>query len=527
MKHTINFQYPISYVRYQHSNANKAFAKASVEVEFAELKSEDCHLVFEVGNPLKNNETDPFAQKSNGELRKVLAVSGKLYVEFGEADGLAKNLDDPYQHAKTPFADLNLIQFKPQDYHDRSKKREIMPTTTIDDIRMQYRKWSNGKQVSIREELTKDDQGQEMAEKITKRAAEVIIVDGVLFRECREPILGFKRYRDSLLILNAPEPGSPNEPYPVENHEYGNRGSSLKDAAPFIQLLKNDKVLKNDDKLPEFKVHDASFCRYDGSTIDTMRFAKIVFDELVDHSRALSKDMLEIRFALGSVLNGEKARLKSVSPKLVKLLTKIADSRDEPVTPREGFLARYNLLTETGGGDGSGKSQSQVEKLGFHVASARLKSGKGLADIRSCARVALKRWEIGAGYDRLAIKTTDSMISMNGDTLIREVNSAWQLRMLCERADWNFDEALSMVDSEYQLFELDRTTAEDGVTSAETKKRSAVVGLNKGKLRIISDVDQLYTEKEAFQFVEKHIADDLEAREKAELVEEFAKDFKP
>jgi len=81
MKQTIDFQYPISYVKAGHQNPVRVFGKSSVEVELREISAALAPIVFEVGNPVEryNPTIDLFRKKADGELRKIAMIDGEVF----------------------------------------------------------------------------------------------------------------------------------------------------------------------------------------------------------------------------------------------------------------------------------------------------------------------------------------------------------------------------------------------------------------------------------------------------------------
>lgn len=519
MKHTIDFQYPITYVKYRHQNPTRVFGKGSVEIEIREIAADLAPVVFEVGNPVEqyNPTADLFRKKENGELRKVAMIDGDFFVEDKSGADLIELMSDLRTINSTPFGTVTPANFdENSSYTDGRQKviKTLKPMTTIDEIRRLHGKWDNGKYVSIREELTKDDGGQEMAQKLKSRASEIVLVDGTIFLKCREPILKLTDYNNKLRIAQRNDTWSALAPYTSHRGTYS---SSLRDSEGFLAFMRKHKLFDGRSGEPAFTVHDASVCRYDGTTSDVLMVADGMMDTFGRDARALPRDVLDASFVLEDTLHREPGRLNSISPRLVRALQQLVTTKVEKIDAQAALIAKYQMKrTDITKNPNYRQSEAEVAKWNFHVAASEYQKRDGAKAIKQRALLALERWEAGAGYDRLPIETTDAMFAVFGDLSAREVNTTWQLRMLCARANADYDTMLAAVLAGNGLIEIaakpQTTTNLYGEEVVLTSGSSAIVAIKGGEVQVLVNSTGEISNEKALEVAGSYLAHAKEAQ---------------
>lgn len=519
MKQTIDFQYPISYVKAGHQNPVHVFGKSSVEVEIREIGADLAPVVFEVGNPVEqyNPATDLFRKKADGQLRKVAMIDGDFFVEDESAADLSEKMANLRTINSTPFGTVKPANFDvSQSYRDgrSTTVTTLKPMTHIEEIRRLHGKWRNGKYVSIREELTKDDGGQRMAATLKERASEIILVDGTIFLKCREPILKMSDYGSKLRIGQRGDTWSANAPYPKSWRGYS---SSLRDSEGFLAFMRKHKLFDGRSGEPEFKVHDASVCRYDGTTSDVQMIADEMLKGFGRDARALPRDILEASFVLEDTLQREPDRLHAISPRLVAALQQLVTTKVEKIDRQAALIAKYQMKrTDLSKHVYYHQSEDQMARTNFHVAALVHQKKDGSKAIKQKALLALERWEAGAGYDRLPIETTDAMFAVYSDFTVREVNTTWQLRMLSQRAGADYDALLAAVINGSRLIEIakkpETTTNLYGEEVILTSGASAIVAVKAGEPRVIANKTAVIDDEEALEIAGSYLADARETK---------------
>lgn len=518
MKQTIDFQYPISYVKAGHQNPVHVLGKSSVEVEIREIGAELAPIVFEVGNPVEqyNPAADLFRKKTDGQLRKVAMIDGDFFVEDESAADLSEKMSDLRTINSTPFGIVKPANFDvSHPYRDGrpTTVTTLKPMTHIEEIRRLHGKWRNGKYVSIREELTRDDGGQSMAAALKKRASEITVVDGIIFLKCREPILKISDHSSKLRIDQRGDTWSVNAPYPKSWRSYS---SSLRDSQGFLTFMRKHKLFDGRSGEPEFKVHDASVCRYDGTTSDVQLIADEILKAFGRDAKALPRDFLDASFVLEDTLQREPDRLHAISPRLVAALQQLVTTKVEKIDHQAALIARYQMKRTDLSENSYQRSEDQMAKNNFHFAALVHQKKDGSKAIKQKALLALERWEAGAGYDRLPIETTDAMFAVYSDFTVREVNTTWQLRMLSQRAGADYDALLAAVINGSNLVEIvkkpETATNLDGEEVILTSGASAIIAIKAGEIRVITNETTVIDNEEALAIAGSYLADAKETK---------------
>lgn len=488
MQHTIKYHYPITYVPHGYHNPWRAFGDASVDIEVREVVGADAPIALRVGNPPdRHNDKDRFSTKPDGHKREVRLLGDRLFVESISQADLAELIADPFKINDGPFGEL--IQFTQKQDPNRREYAQIKAlaeTTTIRAIRETQGKWKNGKYVALRDEKTKDDQGDGMRAQIIKRASELVLVDGILFIECQEPILKMGEYTNRLMIVEREITTGPGKPYAARTYR-DTYSSSLKDAKPFISFLKSNKLVDGRYPLPEFDVLDASVCHYDGATNDVLMLSGKLMSNLDSNLRALPRQVIDASFTLEDVIKCQPERLNTISPALEAALGELAMVKASRPDAQMNAMNQYQLhRSDLSDEHWSHNQVSTRTDRNFHLAAAALNSGKTISELSSIAALALARWQAAAGFDRLPGETTSAMVRKFEDVIAREVNTFWQLRMLAKRSNTNYSDLVERALSGERLIEL--KTLENDVTTE-------IVSLHAGRAQLISDNGIVSSEK--------------------------------
>ena len=417
----------------------------------------------------------------------------------------------------TPFGSVTPANFDvSSSYRDGRQKtvQTLKPTTTIEEIQRVHAKWENGKYVSLRDEMTKDDGGHEMAQKLKHRASEIVLVDGTIFLKCREPILKLTDYNKKLRIGERTDTWSAQAPYPETRGSYS---SSLRDSQGFLAFMRKHKLFDGRSGEPQFTVHDASVCRYDGTTSDVLKIADGMMDTFGRDARALPRDILDASFVLEDTLHREPGRLNAISPRLVRALQQLVTTKVERIDHQEALIARYQMKrTDISKHQHYRQSETEFAKWNFHVAASEYQKRDGSKDVKQRALLALERWEAGAGWDRLPIETTDAMFAVFDEFIAREVNTTWQLRMMCERAKADYDTMLAAVLEGNGLIEIAAKPQTKlnlyGEEVVFTSGTSAIVAVRDGEVRVVANTTGEITDEKALEVAGSHLAQAKEAQ---------------
>jgi hypothetical protein len=530
MKQTIDFQYPISYVRAGHQTPVRVFGKGSVEIEIREIGAELAPVVFEVGNPVEqyNPTTDLFRKKDDGQLRKVAMIDGDFFVEDQSGADLCEKIASLDTVNETPFGTVSPANFDTSDSYRDGRRRTVSTlknTTDINEIRRLHGKYKNGKYVSIREELTKDDGGAEMAAALKKRASEIILVDGTIFLKCREPILVMSDYGNKLRVGQRGDTWSANAPYP---RQWKNFSSSLRDSAAFLAFMRKNKLFDGRSGEPEFKVHDASVCRYDGTTSDVQFIANQILDSLGHDARALQRGVLDASFVLEDILKREPDRLHAISPRLVSALQQLISTKVSKIDNQSALIAQYQLKRRDISKSNYQQTDVQMARHNFHVAAVVHQNNEGSKAIKQKAILAMERWEAGAGYDRLPVETTAAMFATHDNIVVREANTTWQLRMMCQRAGADYDVMLTNVMNGYSNVEIAHkvdtgTDVYGNSVAIMSPEPTVIVAVKDDEIKVVSNSGAIINDEKALAIVQSYLADAKETKNQADMANAMLK----
>lgn len=183
MKVTVPFHYAVSYVLKRHRNSNSVYFASEAELEFRSIPRDAVRTVMRLG---KRNKDDhraanwsfgkPFAAKDDGSKRDVVQFEGCLWVESVPLSDVIEGLEKRGGE-DTPFADMRLLQDTGKDQYGNVKTR----------IYQSHFQVRSRERIEIRE--INDDGGERVRRALTRRAASLISIDGMLYARCREPML--------------------------------------------------------------------------------------------------------------------------------------------------------------------------------------------------------------------------------------------------------------------------------------------------------------------------------------------------
>jgi len=310
MKLRIAFHYAIKYVPFRCFNDRTAIGAGETEVEIREVSSRDAQVAFRVGN---HNGFDSygandhiFDRKPDGGMRDVRAHEGRLYVEAENVEGLQGRID----------ADVNGTIFAPCKarvdlVNDPRHGRKV---TTLEAIRREQREPLKS---------ADDDKGAAMADSLRKRASQLLIVDGVIYQRCVEPVLKMDiQYGRRAYVAPRPKP----DHIGWDHREvWGDDRDALFEKLADARLLL-DSPLGNGSGEPvdmrtTFEVVDPRYSVFDGTAHDVNNLAIRTLGIMTSSAEGLPREALDTMYVLRDALADASGR---ATPRLINALREVS-----------------------------------------------------------------------------------------------------------------------------------------------------------------------------------------------------------
>jgi hypothetical protein len=189
----VRHTYDVRFIPARCRNPQHARCPAIAEGEIREVDAADTRPAFLVSHP---DKTSRFAAKEDGSARLIISHAGLLWLEMGDARKWAEKMISDY--VEDDF-------LKPTEYVTRihgvwgDGNQRAINVRHINDVRMK-----EGRNGDFR--MFEDDNGAKMGDKIRRRLADAIVVDGILYVRDYEPVLKVERNGEGLQIVTFPDP---------------------------------------------------------------------------------------------------------------------------------------------------------------------------------------------------------------------------------------------------------------------------------------------------------------------------------
>jgi hypothetical protein len=337
MKLTVPHIYKFFYVPRGCINDRDSYGRASVEIEIAELDDSDAPVVFKVANPDNSGSMaqgyNRFCARPDGEPRRVRMRDGIFYVE-----GLSV---EEFVTQTSSIADLNgtFLSWIGGDVKPGEDKSRRVTITSINEVR-----W-NRNFGPLREEKTRDDGGAKIGAKIAAQAAKMMIIDGVTYERCREPIL-------SIVMSNGDDTS-----YGIveafksqgDRSDVG-RYSYMSNASFTSSLIHADHTMRQagvDPAVVHIEIIDPRASSYDGVASDIIYHMERASGELKDATSAASNGTLHAYYRVAEALEHVDHGSPSISAEIIAAAQGILDVGSDPdIDEPMRELARAAYVTD-------------------------------------------------------------------------------------------------------------------------------------------------------------------------------------
>lgn len=320
MKISISYHYPIRYVPYRHQNTQSELAAASTVVDIREIPETEAPVVLRIGHADQNDyKARKFAFKDNGDLREIRQFEGALYVEDGAASELQAAVDKSIDASPLGHR-YNSIHQRANDAYGR-----IKPPTTKEKIIAAHRN-------PLRS--IEDDGGAALAKRLQARADRILIINGTLYKKCREPVLAFDLDDQTAKILEAPGPRY--EGLDTIDYIGTDMTSNLVEATDVLANMENAPT----QMTAKWEVIDPRFASFDGTTFDISRHYGTLRGTLDGKASGLQRNMLDLMFALRDADPGEKYQLTPAMLDLVNEARSLEVNESEEMAAKNCFDGR-------------------------------------------------------------------------------------------------------------------------------------------------------------------------------------------
>ncbi|MDW9481134.1 hypothetical protein GOB57_21040 [Sinorhizobium meliloti] len=468
MKFTVPYLYKFWYVPSKCQNDREAFGRATMEVEIAELGDSDAPVVMTVANPSSGQMSQKYSRflaRPDGTPRRVRMRDGLFYVEGFPVEEFVERASN--------LATLNTTFLSWIGKHEPSSgeiKNVHHTITSVRDLR-----WSRNVG-GLREDKTRDDGGAKVGAKIAKQAAKMLLIDGVTYERCREPIL-------SIVIAKGKEPDyGVVEAYKSLDDRLGS-GKYANPASYTSSLVHADRLMQQtgvDPSVISYEVVDRAASSYDGVASDMICHLTWASEKLKGVVRAAPLGTLQAYYRVREALEHVDHGSPSVSAEIVAAAQGILDIAvdpdiDEPM--RE--LANARWMTDTSGRSlpGGNPNEGGPFFLGLgHVSDYR--DIHGYADsARFHAELVLDRWEGRHPQSTFDNGQTQRMTSRVGNGItVAEIGSDAQARLAARELGVEYALVDSAIDAGSRIFRLSAET-HFADTSISDAARSGVVGM--------------------------------------------------
>lgn len=478
MKLTIPFHYQFWYVPVRCQNDREAFAKTAIDVEIPEVSDEDAPVVMTVANKKVDQSISRgysrFLPKPDGSPRRVRMRDGYFYVEGFGAEEFVERASN--------IATLNstfLSWIGKYDKRPGSDKGVTRTITSVSELR-----WSRSVG-GLREDKTRDDGGAKTGAKIAAQAAKMLVIDGVTYERCREPVLTLVMDDDRVTAYGIVEA----DQSLVARLAAGLYGNS---AACTSSLVHAGHVMERagvDPSILEYTVIDPAASSYDGVSADIVYALFRAKDKLKEIVKASPAGALQAFYRVREALEHVDLGSPSVSAELVAAAQSIIDIVADPdIGEPMSELANARYMTDRSGRalPGGNPNEGGPFILGLaHVSDYQDVIGYGKR-ARQFAEIALDRWEGRHPQSTFDNGQTQRMTSRGGDGLtVAEIGSDAQARLAAREIGVDYAVVDGAVGAGSRVFRVSEDVKV--ATSLSNLSRSVAVGLVIGPSAGVAD----------------------------------------
>jgi len=325
MKLRIAFHYAIKYVPFRCFNDRTAIGAGETEVEIREASGRDAHVAFRVGNHKGFDSYGAndrmFDRKPDGGMREIRAHEGKLYVEAENALGLQDRID----------ADVNATVFAPcrARVDMENDPRHGRKVTTLEAIRREQREPLKS---------ADDDKGAAMVESLRKRASQLLVVDGVIYQRCVEPVLKMDvQYGRRAYVAPRPKPGHVGWDHrEIWGDDRDALFEKLADAHLLLASPLGNGSGESVEMRTDWEVVDPRYSVFDGTAHDVTNLATRTFGILTSSADGLPREALDTMYVLRDALEDASGR---ATPRLVEALREVSLLTSDVSDPQRLKLA--------------------------------------------------------------------------------------------------------------------------------------------------------------------------------------------
>jgi hypothetical protein len=401
MKLFIQHHYTITFVPPKHQLDQKATGAASVEIEIAEVAADRAPVVMEVATPssveraakgrtgrlgIEHSNTDRFTANGDGSPRRIRFHGGEFYVESLPADEFARLAGNPatvnttYLARSKDYVSKEIVVDKKLPGNYRSYEEGVMTVSKL---------WT--KHRGLREDKTRDDHGWSVGRQIMARAARMIIVDGVTYEHCREPIFAFTAEGDHGIVER---PHSVRKVSPLGSYEYGvfkayKYTSSLKHADELIDRLGIDR------EGMMFRVIDPRATKYDGVSYDIAYALAHAGRKLEGRAGSLEPSLMVEWHKLRAALEGLDMDFPAVSPAMLDAASTLSNHfGDRETAAAMSEIHSLAYFNRSHSPRHHGLDGETPFHLGLDTVSAYFDGQERYDEAKELASYATERWEM-------------------------------------------------------------------------------------------------------------------------------------
>lgn len=470
MQFEINYLYTFRYVPAKHRNHQEAKAKARMSVDVAELTDGDAPVVMTVANtvgqkPLSTGH-DRFLAKEDGAPRRVRMRDGYFYVEGLSAAEFMRRATDLGSLNSTYLAASAGDKAKPGKESHTYKD----PFNSVREARWRARDgW--------RDDLTQDDEGAAIAKMISAQAKKMIIVDGVTYEYCREPILGISIKNDDAVCLIMEAPNSIPDRGKPGGYGY------LAGAAYTSSLIHAEHTMRQFDLAGAgvaYEVLDPNASSYDGVASDVILHLRWSEGKMKETIKAASTGTLQAYYRLAEALRHVDDSSPSVSQEILAAAEALLDIAHDPdIDEPMKELGNAWYMTRPSGSYRQYYSPDEGGpfSLGLdHVSSYKDKNE--YAEAALCyAKRALARWEGRHPESTFDNGQTQRMTSaVEGDVTVAEIGSSGQAHHACRELGCGYAGIDHAIAAGSRLFHLSGKKSKNEEVRSKVA-REGVIGL--------------------------------------------------
>ena len=469
MKFTIPYLYKFWYVPKGCINDRDAFAKATMEIEIAELGDADAPVVMKVANPPASAMSSlgyaRFLARPDGAPRRVRMKDGYFYVEGFSAEELVERASSLSTLNSTFLSRIGKYQDTPGEIEKTHRT-----ITSVREIR--WRSDVGG----LREDKTRDDEGAAVGAKIASQAAKMLLIDGVTYERCREPILSILMEPDKDPVYGIVEAYKSLEDRLV--------GYNYSDTSSYTSsLVHAEHTMLQAGVEPSaigIEVIDQAASSYDGVASDVVYHLTRASNKLKELVKAAPSGTLQAFYAVREALQNVDRGSPSISAEIVAAAQGVLDIAVDPdIDEPMQQLANARYMNDKSGRPlpGGNPNEGSPFFLGLdHVSDYRDRL-RGAESAKFFADRVLARWEGRHPHSTFDNGQTQRMTSRVTDGItVAEIGSDAQARLAARELGVEYSVVDHAIEAGSRIFRVS-ATARFVETSLSVAARSGVVGL--------------------------------------------------